>query len=123
MFFWQVTLSVQKPYGLNLNYDINLDTEIFLPNGTAHTTINGPNRPLHKVSLIGKSLKFHKTKEFKSIEIRADYKTDMAGLPILNTNNEVIGIIVRGSETQSDNTSNSRNYQISILDSDLWKKM
>ena len=103
-----------NPYALNLNYSIDQETELFgieLEGSKVKSKI--------KADLKGKSSKIEKKKEFKSIELVMSDAPKMAGMPILNAYNEVIGIV---TSTQTHDKG-MKICKVSIMDSDMWKKM
>jgi len=107
-----------NPYVLNLNYNINIETEIYsLANGAKEMGIQ-------EAILKEKTTQIQKNKEFKSLEVAIDGSKGHIGSPILNNNSEVIGIIIDNTAQKSNKNSKGTSIcKVTLLDGDLWKKM
>ena len=104
----------QKPFGLNLNYSIDSETELF----STSSEMNNDNAK-SSLQLVGKNSKIQKSKEFKFIELTSDNSIEYTGMPIINAYGEVIGLI--SNKTVDD--SKQVILTGSIMDGQMWKKM
>ncbi|MDG2449386.1 MAG: hypothetical protein P8M34_07100 [Saprospiraceae bacterium] len=105
----------EDPFALNLNYTIGQETSLF-----GFGMDNSSNSQVKQgVELKGKSSKIEKKKEFKSIDIVVNNAPQRAGMPLLNAYNEVVGIVIDSKLEKKG----IHNCKVSILDSDMWKKM
>ena len=104
-----------NPFALNLNYAIDQETSLF---GFGKDD-SSDSQVKQGIELTGKSSKIEKKKEFKSIEILLSNAPRKAGMPLLNKNDEVVGIIIDSKQGKNG----MQLCKVSIMDSDMWKKM